>query len=100
MEDSLEAPRQEGLRLSLIRPLSIPTGSGTASAICLPCCIYGENQLVGPIRQLAYCTISMILNMGRYIEIRIEPTIAPRTIIMSGSIMLVSALTACSTSSS
>jgi len=45
-------------------------------------------------------TIDVILNIGRNMHMTIEPMTSPRNAIMSGSIMLVRALTAASTCSS
>jgi hypothetical protein len=50
--------------------------------------------------QIVYLTSESILNIGRYIEITITPTMAPTMIIISGSMIDVSVEIAESTSSS
>ena len=60
----------------------------------------GETPVSNTPGIAAYSTSSKILNMGRYIEITMAPTMPPTTTINKGSMIEVKAFTAASTSDS
>lgn len=94
--------RHEVQRRGSLRPTNIPqVGNEQRGPIGGPAVILAQvstNQLRP--RDRAYCTISIMLKIGRYIATIMPPTITPRNRIIIGSSMLSRPDTATSTSSS